>query len=125
MVDFSNLLEFSHHYCVAICAALVPANLVATLGAIGLVGLKRPAAQVWQASGLGSVFALLMMLHVLTWFIIGVVMLPTFVLLLLGASCLSTNLWAVLHPGSMRKLLVNLSRRVQMLRASTASLSQS
>ncbi|MBW4473789.1 MAG: hypothetical protein KME45_25940 [Stenomitos rutilans HA7619-LM2] len=123
MFDFSNLLEFSHHYCVAICAALVPANVLATLCAIVLVGLKRPVVQVWQASGLGSVFALLMVLHVLTWFIIGVVMLPTFVLLLLGASCLSINLWAVLHPGSMRKLLVNLSRRVQVLRASAASLS--
>lgn len=122
MFDFSNLLEFSHHYCVAICAALVPANVLATLGAIVLVGLKRPIVQVWQAAGVGSVFALLMMLHVLTWFIVGVVMLPTFVLLMLGASCLSVNVWSVLHPGSMRTLLSNLSRRIHVMRASTASL---
>ncbi|MBW4691019.1 MAG: hypothetical protein KME27_04545 [Lyngbya sp. HA4199-MV5] len=122
MFDFSNLLEFSHHHCVAICAALVPANVLTTLCAIVLVGLKRPALQVWQVSGVGSVFALSMMLHVLTWFIVGVVMLPTFVLLLLGTSCLSINLWTILHPGSMQKLLVHLSRRMYVLRASTASL---
>jgi hypothetical protein len=123
MFDFSNLLEFSHTHCVAICAALVPANVLSTLCAIVLVGLKRPAIQVWQASGLGSIFALLMVLHVLTWFIIGVVMLQTFVLLLLGGVCLSINLWVILHPRSLRLLLTNLGRRMAILRTGAASLS--
>ncbi|XGV98242.1 MAG: hypothetical protein ACAF41_04765 [Leptolyngbya sp. BL-A-14] len=123
MFDFSNLLDFSHNHCVAICAALVPANVLTTFCAIVLVGLKRPVHQVWRVSGLGSIFALLMMLHVLTWFIIGVVMLPTFILLALGGVCLSIDLWTVLHPQSMRRLLANLNRRMQVLRASTASLS--
>ncbi len=121
MFDFSHLLEFSHSHCVAICAALVPANLLSTLCAIVLVGLKRPMNQVWQASGVGSVFALLMVLHVLTWFMVGVVMLPTFVLLLLGGVCLSMNLWVILHPRSLRLLLMSLGRRLETLRASTAS----
>lgn len=121
MFDFSHLLEFSHSHCVAICAALVPANLLSTLCAIVLVGLKRPVTEVWQASGVGSVFALLMVLHVLTWFMIGVVMLPTFVLLSLGGVCLSMNLWVILHPRSLRLLLMSLGRRLKTLRASTAS----
>ncbi|MBC7970762.1 MAG: hypothetical protein H7Z11_11675 [Verrucomicrobia bacterium] len=121
MFDFSHLLEFSHSHCVAICAALVPANVLSTLCAIVLVGLKRPVNQVWQASGAGSVFALLMVLHVLTWFMVGVVMLPTFVLLSLGGVCLSMNLWVILHPRSLRLLLMSLGRRLETLRASTAS----
>lgn len=122
MFDFSPLLEFSQHHCVAICSVLVPANLLATLRTIVLVGLKRPPIQVWQTLGLASVFALLMVLHVAAWFVIGIVMVQTFVLLALGGVCLSINLWAMLHPQSMRGLLLRLSRRVGM-RTHTASLS--
>ena len=123
MFDFSNLLEFSHNHCIAICAALVPANVLTTFFAIVLVWLKRPMSQVWQVSGLASFFALLMVLHVLTWFIIGVVMVPTFVLLTLGGVCLSTNLWVMLHPQSLHRFLSSLGRRVETLRTRTASLS--
>ncbi|PSB25867.1 hypothetical protein [Stenomitos frigidus] len=123
MFDFSNLLEFSHNHCIAICAALVPANVLSTFYAIVLVWLQRPVSQVWQVSGLASVFALLMVLHVLTWFIIGVVMVPTFVLLSLGGVCLSINLWVILHPQSLRRFLDILGRRLGTLRTGTASLS--
>ena len=122
MFDFSNLLEFSRNHCIAICTALVPANLLSTFGAIVLVALKRPLSQVWQVSALASGFALLMVLHVLTWFIIGVVMVPTFVLLTLGAVCLSINVWVSLHPQSLRRLLDYLGRQVENLRTSTASI---
>lgn len=121
MFDFSSLLELSHNHCIAICAFLVPANLLATLRTIVLVGLKRPKTQIWQALGLASVFALLMVLHVVAWFVIGVVMVPTFVLLWLGGVCLSVNLWAMLHPQSMRGLLLYLGRQLSHLRTSTAS----
>jgi hypothetical protein len=115
------LLEFSHTHCVAICAFLVPANLLSTFQTIVYVGLKRPVAQIWQAFALASLFASLMVLHVLTWFVVGVVMLPTFVLLMLGSVCLSMNLWAVLHPQSMRRLLNYLGCKLKALRAFTAS----
>jgi hypothetical protein len=75
MLDSSPLLEFSHTHCVAICAFLVPANLLSTFQTIVYVGLKRPVAQIWQAFALASLFASLMVLHVLTWFVVGVVML--------------------------------------------------
>ena len=96
MFDFNTLAEFSRHYCIGICAFLVPANLVATsLTAIFTV-LHRPAAQVWQAAGIASIFALVMMLHVFTWFMVGMVMAPTYILLCLGSICLFTNFGVIL-----------------------------
>ncbi|OWY63565.1 hypothetical protein B7486_52400 [cyanobacterium TDX16] len=96
MFDFNTLAEFSRHYCIGICAFLVPANLVATsLTAIFTV-LHRPATRVWQAAGIASIFALAMMLHVFTWFLVGMVMAPTYILLCLGSICLCANLGAIL-----------------------------
>jgi len=96
MFDFNTLAEFSRHYCIGICAFLVPANLVATSLTVIFTVLHRPAAQVWQAAGIASIFALAMMLHVFTWFLVGTVMAPTYILLCLGSICLCANLGAIL-----------------------------
>ena len=96
MFDFNTLAEFSRHYCIGICAFLVPANLVATSLTMVFAMLRRPAAQVWQAAGIASIFALVMMLHVFTWFMVGMVMAPTYILLCLGSICLLTNFGAIL-----------------------------
>lgn len=104
MLSLELLFDFSRNHCVAICAFLVPTNLFATLQTIVLVGLGRPQRQLWRSLGLASVFAIAMILHVLTWFMIGVVMAPTFILMTLACVCLSVNLWAVCHPASMRNL---------------------
>ena len=63
-----------------------------------------------------------MVLHVLTWFLIGVVMLPTYVLLSLGSVSLATNLWAVLAPQSMRRLLLHLGRSLRLGQPQSSSL---
>lgn len=105
MIDFNTLLTFSHTYCVAICAVLVPFNLLTTLLTLGLTGTARPKLQVWCSISCAIVGSGLMVLHVLTWFVIGVVMLPTFILLALAVSCLSINAWALLHPQSLRNVL--------------------
>ncbi|BAZ48512.1 hypothetical protein NIES4103_11200 [Nostoc sp. NIES-4103] len=96
MLDFNTLAEFSRANCVSICAFLVPANLLATLLTIILTAIGRPTYQVWQAAGIASIFAFVMVLHVYTWFIIGVVMAPTYILLCLGITCLLTNLAAII-----------------------------
>ena len=96
MFDFNALAEFSRYYCIGICAFLVPANLVATSLTMVFAMLRRPAAQVWQAAGIASIFALAMMLHVFTWFLVGTVMAPTYILLCLGSICLCVNLGAIL-----------------------------
>lgn len=96
MFDFNTLAEFSRHYCIGICAFLIPANLVVTSLTVIFTMLRRPAAQVWQVAGIASIFALAMMLHVFSWFLVGVVMAPTYILLCLGSICLCANLGAIL-----------------------------
>lgn len=97
MFDFNLLAEFSRAYCIPICAFLVPANLLATLLTIILAALNRSQVQVRRAARFANLWALVMILHVLTWFVIGTVMAPTYILLLLGTLCLIINLWVITH----------------------------
>ncbi len=108
MFDFNPLFELSRTHCIAICTFLVPANLLATLQTLILVGLHRPQVQVWRSAGVAGICALVMILHVFTWFMIGVVMPPTYILLFLGSICLGINLWTVFHSSSMKRLLFSL-----------------
>lgn len=110
MIDLNSLLHFSHIHCIAICSALVPINLLATLQTLLLLGLNCPLSSIWGAAAISTTAAMLMLLHILSWFVIGVVMLPTFILLALGALCLSINLWAVSHPQSLKKLIERVTR---------------
>ncbi len=96
MLDFNALAEFSRTNCTSICAFLVPANIIATSLTIIFTVLRRPIHQVWKSVGFATIFALVMVLHVFTWFMIGVVMLPTYILLSLAISCLVTNFAAIL-----------------------------
>ena len=97
MFDFNTLNEFSRANCITICAFLVPANLVATSLSIFFTALVRPTVQVWQATGISSVFALLMIWHVFTWFMAGIVLTTTYILLGLGSSCLFINIVAIAY----------------------------
>ncbi|BAZ66641.1 MAG: hypothetical protein KME28_20970 [Pelatocladus maniniholoensis HA4357-MV3] len=96
MLDFNSLAEFSRTNCVSICAFLVPANLLATLLTMIFAALRRPSSQVWQLAITGCIFAVVMILHVYTWFMIGVVMIPTYVLLWLAITCLVCNVGSIL-----------------------------
>lgn len=95
MVDFNPLLEFSRTHCIAICAFLVPANLLATLQTLLFVWFSRPVTQIYGIATVASLYALLMILHVMTWLTIGVVMLPTYILSFLGCLCLLINISAI------------------------------
>ncbi|MEG4961306.1 MULTISPECIES: hypothetical protein [unclassified Microcoleus] len=105
MLDFNTVTEFSHTYCIAICAFLVPANLLTTLQTAIFTGLKRPRMQVWASVIVASLWATAMILHVFTWFAIGVVMPPTYILLVMAITCLAINIWAIAHPASMMQLI--------------------
>lgn len=105
MFDFNSLFEFSRTNCVAICAFLVPINLLLTTRTIVFTALQRPQSQVQQAAIFACIPAVVMILHVYTWFMIGVVMAPTYILLWLGSTCLVTNFWAIISPQSMLRLL--------------------
>lgn len=101
MFHLETLSQFSCNHCIAICAFLVPANLLATLQTLILVGLRRPSVQVHAAVGLASLVAIAMLLHVFAWFVIGVVMAPTYILLALAGVCLSVNALAMLQPAGL------------------------
>jgi hypothetical protein len=105
MLDFNTVTEFSHTYCVAICAFLVPANLLTTLQTVILTGLNRPRIKVQASVLVASIFAITMIFHVFTWFVIGVVMPPTFILLFMAVICLIINIWAIAHPASIIQLI--------------------
>ena len=105
MIDLNTVSEFSRTHCISICAFLVPANLVTTGVTVAFTLLHRPKAQVWKAAAIAAIPALVMVFHVVTWFMIGVVMAPTYILLWLAATCLSINLWAISHPQSMVRLI--------------------
>ncbi|WP_242051621.1 hypothetical protein [Nostoc sp. FACHB-280] len=96
MLDFNTVIEFSSTYCIPICAFLIPANLVATASTIIFTQLHHPTIHIWQTAFIASILALLMILHVFAWFMIGVVMAPTYILLGLGSMCLLANLIAIL-----------------------------
>ncbi|MGG6270488.1 hypothetical protein ACQ4M3_37455 [Leptolyngbya sp. AN03gr2] len=110
MLDFNALFEYSRSNCVGICAFLVPANLITTSLTLTLTGLDRSRSQIVVAAGIASLFSGIMVLHVLTWFLIGVVMMPTYILLCLGSLCLVTNLVAVFRQSQIRELLRALVR---------------
>ena len=105
MLDINPLLEFSQSHCIAICAVLVPANLIATTSTLFAVGRRRSPHQIWQLTAIASLFALVMVFHVTTWLMIGVVMAPTFILFALGSVCLLINGWAIAQPASLARLL--------------------
>ena len=102
MLDFNPLITFSHQHCVAICAVLVPFNLLLTLLTLVLVGFERPKLRVKQSTAVAIAGAVLMVLHVLTWLVVGIVQIQTFILLSLGLVCLWINLWALRYPGSLQ-----------------------
>lgn len=87
--------DFSRSHCVAICAFLVPANVLATSQTILFTILKRSPAQVFTISTSAIIYALLMISHVISWYIVGVVMAPTFILMFLGIICLAVNFTAI------------------------------
>ncbi|MGL5081198.1 MAG: hypothetical protein ACRC8A_06890 [Microcoleaceae cyanobacterium] len=118
ILDWPRVAEFSRVNCVTICAFLVPANLIATLQTLIFIELQLPRLKLGLITGCASFYAVLMIVHVYTWFDIGVVKAPTFILLFLGSLCLGLNTWAIAHPISLSQLLrYGLSRVVRFRQA--------
>ena len=92
VLDLDLIFQFSRQNCIAICAFLVPANLVATIQTFFLVGLQRPIWQIRFSATTGILLASTLFLHIATWFIIGVVTPVSFILAVLGATCITVNI---------------------------------
>ncbi|MBE9166089.1 hypothetical protein IQ238_00590 [Pleurocapsales cyanobacterium LEGE 06147] len=97
MFNLEPVFEFSRNNCVAICAFLVPANLLITVQILISLAIERPIGQVRIAVALAITFALTLFLHVFTWFAIGVVTPVTFILFGLGTTCLIINICASIY----------------------------
>lgn len=90
-----SLGNFSRSHCVAICAFLVPANLIATSQTILFTVFKRSALTIFTMTAGAIGYSLLMISHVISWYIVGVVKAPTFILMFLGIVCLAINCGAI------------------------------
>jgi hypothetical protein len=106
--DLEPIFQFSRNNCVAICAFLVPANLVTTAQTLRLLLLRRSSFQVRFSATIAVLLALTLFLHVATWFIIGVVTPVTFILAGLGTSCIVINLVLVFYQSFLRQYLLKL-----------------
>lgn len=113
MLNLEPIFQFSRNNCVAICAFLVPANLITTAQTSILLFSQRSPFQVRLSATIAIAFALTLFLHVATWFIIGVVTPVTFILATLGTTCIATNLILVVYQfplsnylGKIRSLVV-------------------
>lgn len=106
MFDLNTIAEFSRSNCLAICAVMVPVNLIACLQCLILVGLNRPKNQVNFASIMASIYAIIMLLHVGSWFVIGVVRIQTFILLTLACICLIVNTLTLSHGSMIRTIIL-------------------
>ena len=91
MIDFVTICEFSRQNCIALCAFLVPANLLATSLTLIFLWFRRPLQQLKLSAMVATGFALVLVLHVYTWFMIGVLNPVSFILLALASVCLLIN----------------------------------
>jgi hypothetical protein len=105
MLDLNSIAEFSRCHCIGICAILVPFNLLLSNTTIFLVGANRSVQLIYATAAIAVWPAIALFLHVATWWSIGVVMLPTFILPVLATICLATQAYAVINPHQMRVLL--------------------
>ncbi|MDJ0557162.1 MAG: hypothetical protein QNJ68_22500 [Microcoleaceae cyanobacterium MO_207.B10] len=105
MLTLNSIIEFSQINCLAICSVLVPINLLASLQSIIFTALRRPQKDINVMALFASFYALMIILHVGTWFIVGVVRIETFVLLSFASCCLIVNIWSVSHGSSLRAII--------------------
>jgi hypothetical protein len=99
-LDFSTINHLSRCHCVAICAFLVPTNLLLSTSVILLTGLARSPEARRNLSIAGTFAALLLIAHVASWWIVGVVAPATFILPALALLCTTIN-WSCVKYSSI------------------------
>ena len=110
MLELTSLVEFSRSHCIGICAVLVPTNLGLAIATMVLVGLNRSARTIYTTVALSVLPAIVLLLHVATWWAIGVVMLPTFILPVLAVTCLVIQAYALINPQQLRNSSIATSK---------------
>jgi hypothetical protein len=110
MLELNSIAEFSRCHCIGICAFLVPANLGLANATILLTAFNRSPQLIANIAWISIVPALILLLHVATWWSIGVVMLPTFILPILAIICLATQAYVVSNPDRTRRAIETISK---------------
>ncbi len=107
MYNIIAFFEFSRNNCVSFCAVLVPANLLLTIITWSLFFLMPKVNYGWVAfsSLLGNTLSLILILHVVSWWTVGVVEAPSFILVFLGGICLTLNLLAMIFAEKLQSFL--------------------
>jgi hypothetical protein len=95
MWELNSIAEFSRCHCVGVCAVLIPLNLLLNSATILLAGMGRSKGSIYTVASIGFLPAIALILHVVSWWTIGVVMLPTYILPLLAIVCLSIDIYAI------------------------------
>ena len=95
MFDITSLGEFSRNHCIGICAFLVPANLLTTLTSLILVIINPAQRNLLISASIAISFAIILSCHVASWLIVGVIQVPTFILLALSVFCIGLNIWVI------------------------------
>lgn len=104
MTGLGLILSWSRAYCGWVCGALVPACLLITLQVLVFTALEWPQWQRRTVAGVSLVWVGLLEVHVWSWFWVGVVRIPTFVLIGLGLLCVLWVGWAMALPGPLQHL---------------------
>jgi hypothetical protein len=110
MLELNSIAEFSRCHCIGICALLVPTNLCLANATILLTVFNRSSQLIYTIAGISIVPALVLLLHVATWWSVGVVMLPTFILPVLALTCLAIQTFVVSNPVRTRSLVSIISK---------------
>jgi hypothetical protein len=110
MLEPNTIAEFSRCHCIGICAFLVPTNLGLANATILLTAFNRSPQLVANIAKISIVPAVILLLHVATWWSIGVIMLPTFILPTLAIICLATQAYVVSNPDRTRRLVQTISK---------------
>ncbi len=106
MFDPNTIAEFSRCHCIGICAFLVPTNLCLASATLLSTALDRSPRSIYALVSIGIFPALALFLHVATWWAIGVVMLPTFILPILAATCLAIYTYTIVNREHLKNLLI-------------------
>ncbi|MDJ0731963.1 MAG: hypothetical protein QNJ33_18450 [Crocosphaera sp.] len=118
MFDIISITELSRNHCISICAFLVPANLLATLLSLIFIVIKPSRIQLLTSVTIAILFAITLSLHVASWWIIGVIQAPTFILLALATVCISLNIWAIAESQQEEPWLSKMVKRTVKARFS-------
>ena len=95
--------EFSRNNCLSFCGFLVPANLLLVITTWFLCIVPQNSINWVRYSGTtGNILSLILILHVVSWWKVGVVAGPSFILVGLGGICLTLNFLTIIFYQQIR-----------------------